>query len=77
MTLSPAQIRFETFQKRDDATKHRLLVRMQQSLDIPPPVDVATWLAQTQALRMRVALICCDIIAVLDDVRDSNRVAPI
>jgi hypothetical protein len=76
MTLSPEQILFETFQKLDDATKHRFLMRMQQSLDIPPPVDVATWLSQTQALRMRVAPIT-DIISVLDDVRNGNRVAPI
>lgn len=71
MTLSPEQILFETFQKLDDATKHRLLVRMQQSLDIPQPVDVAMWLAQTQALRMRVAPIR-DVVAVLDDVRNEQ-----
>ena len=76
MTLSPAQIRFEPFQKRDDATKHQFLVRMQQSLDEPPPVDVATWLSQTQALRMRVAPIR-DVVAVLDDVRNGNRLESI
>lgn len=69
MTLSPEQILFETFQKLDDATKYRFLVRMQQSRDIPPSVDVA-WLSQTQALRMRVALIR-DVVAVLDDVHAS------
>jgi hypothetical protein len=71
MRLTLEQQLFENFQKLDDATKHQLIARMQQALVAPVSLDLATWQAQTHALRMRMHPIT-DVVDVLDSVRNEH-----
>jgi hypothetical protein len=81
MTLSPEQILFETFQKLDDATKYRFLVRMQQSLVEPHRL---TWRCgshrhkHSACVWRRYAMWSqYSMMYVMVDVRHGNCVAPI
>ena len=71
MSSTLEQQLFENFQKLDEASKHRLIVRMQHALMTPESPDLATWQAQTQALRARLHAIA-DVVDVLNSVRDEH-----